>query len=251
MDVICQRHFKTNDASAQEAHACIYPTKISMDCLEDDEDITWSNWEKKVYGYIWLYTVSSQMSPSETKTTKGIIVGDKITNSKKVHFVADHHQLVFEGYLKAWGKIAVAEEDDDNKSDKIVFNKTVGLRDNWAKQRPQQNNNQNQHKPNPQQSQRKAINVIQQLGKKYTNYPEEKQQKVKAEIQELAKNISYDDLEPLFGTAAKKAGTRIATMISLNVMLKNGLERNEAIDDFIAKALEDKNDLLVTEAKAI
>ncbi|WP_353777135.1 glutamine--tRNA ligase/YqeY domain fusion protein [Winogradskyella sp. 3972H.M.0a.05] len=148
--------------------------------------------------------------------------------------------------------------DDDSTSEHLVFNKTVGLRDTWAKQtsaersrsKPKQNTNQNQPKPQ-QQSQRKPIDVIKQLGKKYTNLPEEKQQKVKVEIQELAKNVAYEDLEPLFGTAAKKVGTRIATTITLNVMLQNGLERNDAINDFIAKALEDKNELLVAEAKTI
>jgi len=138
--------------------------------------------------------------------------------------------------------------DDDSTSDKLVFNKTVGLRDSWAKQKPKQSNTQKPQKP---QQQRKAINVIQQLGKKYTNLPEVKQQKIKAEIQELAKDVTYDELEPLFGTAIKKAGTRIATMIALKVLLNNGLKRNEAINEFIEKALEDNNELLVAEAKAI
>ena len=40
-------------------------------------------------------------------------------------------------------------------------------------------------------------------------------------------------------------------MISLSVMLKNGLERNDAINNFIDKALEDKNGLLVAEAKVV
>lgn len=147
--------------------------------------------------------------------------------------------------------------DDSNeirklKASKLVFNKTVGLRDSWAKIKPKQNNaNNNQQKPPQQQSQRKAIDVIKQLGKKYTNLPEEKQQKVKAEIQELAKKVSYEELEPLFGTAAKKVGTRIAAMLILGVLLNNGLAKNEAIDAFITKALEDKNELLVTETKAL
>ena len=146
--------------------------------------------------------------------------------------------------------------DKDSSSERLVFNKTVGLRDTWAKQtRIERSRNQPkpQNKPNvnqPQQ-QRKAINVVQQLGKKYTNYPEDKQAKVKAEILELAKNVSYDELEPLFGTAVKKAGTRIAVMITLKVLLNNGLERNEAINEFISKALQDSNDLLVAEAKAV
>ncbi len=138
--------------------------------------------------------------------------------------------------------------DDDSTAAHLVFNKTVGLRDTWAKKAPKQNANQNQQRQPAQQSQRKPIDVIKQLGKKYTNLPEEKQQKAKAEIQELAKNVSYDDLQPLFGTAVKKAGTRIATMISLKVLLNNGLERNDEIDEFINKAKEDKNELLVTEA---
>jgi len=139
--------------------------------------------------------------------------------------------------------------DNDSKPNALVFNKTVGLRDSWAKQKPKKTNIQNQ--PKQQQSQRKAINVIQQLGKKYTNLSEAKQQKTKAEIEELAKDVTYDELEPLFGTAVKKAGTRIATMIVLKVLLNNGLKPNEAINEFIEKALEDNNELLVAEATAI
>ncbi|WP_452232807.1 glutamine--tRNA ligase/YqeY domain fusion protein [Lacinutrix sp. MEBiC02595] len=140
--------------------------------------------------------------------------------------------------------------DNDSTSNKLVFNKTVGLRDSWAKVKPKENANQNQQKPQ-QQSQRKAISVIQQFGKKYTNLPEEKQLKVRAEILELAKEVSYEELEPLFATAVKKAGTRIGAMLTLRVLLENGLEKNEAIIDFIEKALEDKNELLVAEAKNI
>jgi glutaminyl-tRNA synthetase len=103
--------------------------------------------------------------------------------------------------------------DSDSKPGTLVFNKTVGLRDSWAKQKPKPQNN-NQNKPKPQQ-QRSAINVIQQYGKKYTKFPEEKQLKVKAEIQELSKNVSYEELEPLFGTALKKAVTRIVVLIAL------------------------------------
>ncbi|NRB84618.1 MAG: glutamine--tRNA ligase/YqeY domain fusion protein [Winogradskyella sp.] len=140
--------------------------------------------------------------------------------------------------------------DEDSTADKIVFNKTVGLRDSWAKQKPKPQNN-NQNKPKQPQQKRAAISVIQQLGKKYTNYPEEKQLKVKAEIQKLANTVSYDELEPLFATAIKKAGTRIAVIITLKELLKNGLERNNEINDFITKALEDKNEILVGEASEI
>ncbi|WP_411766153.1 glutamine--tRNA ligase/YqeY domain fusion protein [Winogradskyella sp. A3E31] len=145
-------------------------------------------------------------------------------------------------------RIGYFNVDNDSKRDALVFNKTVGLRDSWAKQKPKQTQQNPQKK---QQAQRPAISVIQQLGKKYTNYPEEKQAKVKSEILKLAEKVSYEELEPLFGTAVKKTGTRIAVTLVLGVLLKNGLERNEAINAFIEKALQDTNKLLVSEAEAL
>ncbi|HUH28997.1 glutamine--tRNA ligase/YqeY domain fusion protein [Gelidibacter sp.] len=145
--------------------------------------------------------------------------------------------------------------DKDSTSENLVFNKTVGLRDSWAKE--SQNigavakKTESQVKPKNHQPQRKAIDIIQQLGKKYTNLPEEKQMVTKAEIQELAKNVSYEELQPWFNTAAKKVGTRIATMITLGVLLGRGLKRNEDVDAFIAAGLEDKNETLVGITKSI
>lgn len=139
--------------------------------------------------------------------------------------------------------------DEDTLEDKLVFNKTVGLRDSWAKQAPK--SPQNNQPKQPQQNNRPAIEQIKSYGKKYDRMTDEQQVKAKSEIQELAKNVSYDELEPLFGTALKKAGTRIITMITLGVLLEGGLEKNEAINAFVSKALEDKNELLVAEAKRI
>lgn len=138
--------------------------------------------------------------------------------------------------------------DDVSTLNALVFNKTVGLRDTWAKQKPKQNQ---QEKPQNNQPKRKAIDVIKQLGKKYTNLPEAKQQKVRAEILELAKNVSYDEVEPLFNTAAKKVGTRIAVTLILQVLLKQGLDKNQAITEFVSKAIEDKNELLKLEANKL
>jgi len=178
------------------------------------------------------------INPNSLKTVEAFV--EPSLQSAKI---GDQFQFQRLGYFNV---------DDDSTSEKLVFNKTVGLRDTWAKQVPKsQNNNQKQQKQQQQQSQRKPIDVIKQLGKKYTNLPKEKQQKIKAEILELANNVSYEDLQPLFTTAVKKVGTRIAATLTLSVLLKNGQERNAEINEFIAKALEDKNDLLVVEAKAI
>lgn len=143
--------------------------------------------------------------------------------------------------------------DKDSTSNKLVFNKTVGLRDTWAKidtSKQSENKSVKQNNGNLQ-PQRKAIDVIQQFGKKYTNLPEAKQIKAKEEIIKLASNVSYDELQPYFNTAAKKVGTRIATMITLGVLLKNGLKRTPEADEFISKALEDSNEILVAEANAL
>lgn len=146
-------------------------------------------------------------------------------------------------------RIGYFNVDDDSTPNHLVFNKTVGLRDSWAKQEPKNQAPNNQKQSN--QTERKPIDVIQQLGKKYTNLPEAKQIKAKAEIQKLAEGVTYEELAPLFNTAAKKTGTRIAVMITLGVLLKQGLEENSEIKSFIESALSDSNSLLVTEAQNI
>ena len=101
------------------------------------------------------------------------------------------------------------------------------------------------------QQARPAIEEIKKLGKKYTNLPLEKQITAKSNIQKLATKVSYEELEPLFGTAAKKAGTRIATVLTLGVLLEKGQEKTSNAIDFLTKAAEDGNELLAKEAKAL
>lgn len=147
--------------------------------------------------------------------------------------------------------------DKDSTAEKLVFNKTVGLRDSWAKQKPvtaiqtnplDKQSNQGSGQP---QGNRSALNEIEKIAKKYTNLSGDKLATARADIAKLAEEVSYEELEPLFQTAAKKVGTRIGAMITLGVMLNKGTERNSAIDSFIATALIDENELLVEEAKAV
>ena len=130
-----------------------------------------------------------------------------------------------------------------------MFNKTVGLRDSWAKKKPVQNNPKQVNQG--QSANRPPIEIIKQFGKKYTNLPAEKQEKIRAQIQELAKKVSYEDLQPLFATAAKKAGTRTVAMISLGVLLANGQQKTQEAQEFINRGVDDKNALLVAEAKIL
>ena len=134
--------------------------------------------------------------------------------------------------------------DPSSDSETIIFNKTVGLRDNWSKQASGPNSQPKQQ----QRPQRKAIDLIKQLGKKYTNLPRDKQIKTKIEIQKLSAGVGYEELLPLFGTASKKVGTRIAIMIVLKELLKTGQPRTREADDFIKKASLDSNPILSEEA---
>ena len=72
--------------------------------------------------------------------------------------------------------------------------------------------------------------------------------KAKTEIQKLSGGVGYEELLPLFGTASKKVGTRIAVMIVLKELLKKGQARTQEADDFIKKASLDSNSILSEEA---
>jgi len=173
-------------------------------------------------------------------------------NSLKLRtaFVEPHIKDARVGTQFQFQRIGYFNVDKDSSATHLVFNKTVGLRDTWAKKEPKKTQPHNSHTTS-QPPKRNAIDVIKQLGKKYTNLPEAKQQKVKAEIQALAKEVSYEDLEPLFNTAAKKVGTRIAVALMLKVLLENGLEKNDQIDTFITKAKTDDHPLLSEVASQI
>lgn len=181
----------------------------------------------------------------------------------------DSLKVIKEAYLEPFLKNATLDDkyqfqrlgyftlDKDSSAEKLVFNKTVGLRDSWAKQAPvasapqnQSPKQQNQGGGQPQ-SQRSAINEIQKIAKKYTNLSGEKLEAARADIAKLAEEVSYEELSPLFNTAAKKVGTRIGVMIALGVLLNKGQERNPEIDAFIEAGLADDNEELSVEAKKI
>ncbi|WP_010521417.1 glutamine--tRNA ligase/YqeY domain fusion protein [Aquimarina agarivorans] len=141
--------------------------------------------------------------------------------------------------------------DLDTSAQALVFNKTVGLKDSWAKHQPKPTKPQANKPTNSGGGQPKsAISEIQKLGKKYTNLPAEKQLITKAKIKELANDVAYDDFAPLFGTAKKKVGTRIAALLILGEYLTNN-PITDAAKQFIDEALEDSNELLAEEAKEL
>ena len=135
--------------------------------------------------------------------------------------------------------------DTDSTPEKMVFNRTVGLRDSWAKQKPKPQQNTAQ-KPQ-QQQQASALSTINKLGKKLANLPEEKRLATVADIQKLAEKLTEEEVIGFFNTAAKKVGTRLAGIESLYAFAKahsKPIAHIEGAEEFVQKAKDDSNELL-------
>lgn len=135
--------------------------------------------------------------------------------------------------------------DTDSTPDQLVFNRTVGLRDSWAKQKPKPN--QPAAKVKQQQPTLSALSEINRAGKKLANLPEEKRLMMIAKIRELAPQLTQEEVIGFFNTAAKKVGTRMAGIESLYAFAKAHSKNVADIpgaEDFITAAKEDKNELL-------
>ena len=90
------------------------------------------------------------------------------------------------------------------------------------------------------------------MGKKLTNLPDDKFNVTVLKIEQLAKDTSFEDITPLFNTAKKKVGTRIATVIALKAALSSGVYKsNEIIKDYVASAIDDDNEKIASIAKEI
>jgi len=94
------RQYKTKAKGAQEAHEAIRPAYL------DQEEISGTNQEKKLYDLIWKRTIASQMSDAELEKTTVTI---DISNSLE-KFIATGEVLIFDGFLKVY-----IESDDDEE----------------------------------------------------------------------------------------------------------------------------------------
>ena len=98
------RHFKTKDASAQEAHEAIRPTDVTRVSAGKND------FEKRLYRLIWARTVATQMA--NAKVAKTTI---KISND----FVAKGEVVIFDGFLRVYGKSKDLELPKVAKGDKL------------------------------------------------------------------------------------------------------------------------------------
>ena len=128
--------------------------------------------------------------------------------------------------------------DKDSTAEHLVFNKTVGLRDTWAKV-ASKSTKQEQPKaaPKKQIPQIPALNEIKKVGKKLAQVPDEKRVKAIARIRELAKDVDYEELKELFNTSAKKIGTRLAVLETLIVLIQ--LNKVDQAEEEVAAYLEE------------
>ena len=98
------RHFKTKDTSAQEAHEAIRPTDIFKTTAGKND------YEKKLYKLIWSRTVATQMANAKIAKTTIRLSHD---------FVAKGEVVIFDGFLKVYGKAKDLELPKLKKGDMV------------------------------------------------------------------------------------------------------------------------------------
>lgn len=101
------RQYKTVSKGAQEAHEAIRPTYI------DDESISGTRQEQRLYELIWKRAVASQMSDALLERTN-VTIGIS-TNKEK--FFASGEIIKFDGFLKVYLESTDDEEDRQSGAD--------------------------------------------------------------------------------------------------------------------------------------
>lgn len=96
------RQYKTKSKGAQEAHEAIRPAYL------DNEEISGTSQEKRLYDLIWKRTIASQMSDAELEKTTVTI---NISNSPE-KFIATGEVLIFDGFLRVY--MESDDEEDQN-----------------------------------------------------------------------------------------------------------------------------------------
>ena len=105
------RHFKTKDASAQEAHEAIRPTDVFRTKAGKND------YEKRLYQLIWSRTVATQMANAKVAKTTIHLGAPKETIPSS--FVAKGEVVIFDGFLKVYGKSKDLELPKVAKDDKL------------------------------------------------------------------------------------------------------------------------------------
>ena len=116
------RHFKTKDASAQEAHEAIRPTHIEV------EEAGKTEYEKKLYRLIRSRTLATQMANAKVAKTN-IQITPKDTEYK---FLAKGEIVIFDGFLKVYGSAKDTTLPNMSEGDLVDMDEIVA-KQNFAK----------------------------------------------------------------------------------------------------------------------
>lgn len=92
-EYVAVRHFKTKDASAQEAHEAIRPTHIEVESTGKND------FEKRLYNLIRTRTLATQMATARIAKTTVTITPE----TTKYNFIAKGESVIFDGFLKVYG----------------------------------------------------------------------------------------------------------------------------------------------------
>jgi len=92
------RNFKTKSASAQEAHEAIRPTNITTETAGKND------YEKRLYRLIRSRALATQMA--DAKIEKTVV---KVTTPTEYLFEAKGEVVLFDGFLKVYGKFVSSE----------------------------------------------------------------------------------------------------------------------------------------------
>jgi DNA topoisomerase-1 len=92
------RKFTTKSAGAQEAHEAIRPTDMSAEVASSDE------YDQKLYELIRRRTLASQMAPAKLEKTVITITINSQETAKGQHFEAKGEVVIFDGFLKVYGR---------------------------------------------------------------------------------------------------------------------------------------------------
>jgi len=103
------RQYKTKSKGAQEAHEAIRPTYI------DQEEVSGTAQEKRLYDLIWKRTIASQMADAELERTTITV---KISNSPEL-FQAVGEVIRFDGFLKVY--IESTDNEEENGDSKALL----------------------------------------------------------------------------------------------------------------------------------
>lgn len=100
------RQFATKTKGAQEAHEAIRPTYM------ENESISGTSQEQKLYDLIWKRTIASQMADAELEKTTATI---SISNHSE-KFVATGEVITFDGFLRVYKESYDDENDQEDES---------------------------------------------------------------------------------------------------------------------------------------